>query len=451
MKFLFLFLLICQLGFADEKLKAAIDQVIAENAPNAHIGYQVISLCDGKIVCKNQENHLFVPASNAKTFTSVAALFLLGEDYRFTTRVYIDEKTGDLYLKGSGDPELSIRELDALVLQLKKAGFLKIKGRLYVDNTDFDDIPLGPGWMWDEGAEFWNSPMDALTVNHSCVNILIKPGKAAPEVALYPETTFVTVRNLATISQENTDLKVTRRWMTKENIIEVNGPMAKSHEPMEFLIPIESPSLYTGHVFRELLLANGITFTGSVESKAVPSTAKEIASHSSRPLSLIVQDMMKHSDNLTADCLFKKIGHAETGEQGTWQNGNKVLRAFLKEKVGIPSTSLVLLDGCGLSRYNLVSPAQLVQLLTWARANITSEVCTSEKRFANLPFASQIRAKTGAMTGISTLSGYLTTKNGETLIFALMGNGFTMPVAEYREKVENRICEILANQIIENQ
>jgi serine-type D-Ala-D-Ala carboxypeptidase/endopeptidase (penicillin-binding protein 4) len=446
-------------------LQSSIDRLILNFDPNAHIGVEVASVKTGQKLYQKNPGHLFVPASSLKLFTGAAALAVLGQDYRFETRLLADGDIkkgilkGNLVLKGSGDPEFSLDDLEEMVFQLKLMQVEEISGDLIADNTDFDAISQGPGWMWDEGAEYWNSPMDALTVNHSCMKLWIKPAaqiSKPPMVYVYPKTTYVTVQNSALTLEKEGELKVSRQVMASQNVIEVKGVVTVEKKPEEYLVPVEAPHLYAAHLLKDLLSKYGVRLNGSIKVQSSPVNAKILAVHSSVPLGVVVRNMMKQSDNLAADCLFKKLGQLRYGTPGTWQNGGQAMKEFLAKTVGIDVSEMVVLDGCGLSRYNLVSPHQIVSFLTWMQKQykFCAEFMASlpiagtdgylKKRMLENSLQGNVRAKSGTMTGISSLSGYVTTKDGDLLAFSIMINGFVKPAKDYKNQLEDQICLILS-------
>lgn len=470
-----LFLLLCSFGtpFSKnqnknqiESLQKQIDKIIQDVDPHLHIGMEVISLENGQKLYQKNEAHLFTPASSQKIFTGAAALAILGVDYRFETKLLTDGEikegvlVGNLYLKGVGDPELSIHDLEDLIFQLKVNQIKKVQGNFIVDHFDFDALPQGPGWMWDEEIAYWNSPMDALTVNHSCVNLWIRAAEEAaqpPHVFVYPKTDYVSVQNFATTSENEDGLVVERNGSAKENLIQVKGPLLKDSSLLFYKIPIDNPHLYTASLFIDLLKRYGIEWVGQLEEQATPLDAKELASHASSPLSLIVHKMLKTSDNLAANCLFKKIGQARFGAPGTWPKGGQAIRDFLQSQAGIDVTNLILLDGDGESRYNLASAHQIVSFLGWAykQFKFSAEFLgglplsgidgSLRTRMRDSSVKGRVRAKSGTMTGISSLSGYVKTKEGEMLAFSILTNGFVKPCREYETKLEDQICMALAN------
>ncbi len=447
-------------------LQHHIEKVIQTVDPNVHVGVDVVSLDNDQRLFQKNSQQLFVPASTLKIITAATALHVLGVEYRFNTKLLSDGAIddhllkGNLYVKGSGDPELTVRSLEDLAFQLKLQGVQTVDGNLCIDISDFDEIAQGPGWMWDEGAEFWNSPLDALTINHSCVDIWVKPNKdfgKPPLIYLNPKTDYVIVQNKALTSVDEHTLKVERRWMTKENVIEIKGEIPAHAKPYQISIPVEVPHMYAAFVLRDILSSHGITVSGQIIVKKAPERATELASHSSRPLSLIVEHMMKTSDNLAADMLFKKIGQVSFGAPGTWSKGTRAVREFLTKQISIDVERTVIMDGSGLSRYNLIAPYHIVQALQYMNKQFlySSEFCASlpisgvdgslALRMISPSIKGKVRAKTGSMTGISTICGYVTTKEGEVLAFSIMINGFTQKQEAFKAQLEDEICALLAN------
>lgn len=448
----------------ENRLAADIERLIRSADPNVHAGIEILLLKENQPLYQKNEHQLFVPASSLKILTAAAALHILGVDYRFSTKLCSDgrkkrhELIGNLYIKGAADPELSIHSLEELVFALKLQGIQRIVGDLCIDISLFDEIAQGPGWMWDEGAVHHNSPVGPLVVNHGCIDIWVRPNAAvqeAPTIYVRPKTEYVTIFSDAQVSQEEDTLSLKRRWMSKENIIDISGKIPLSKEPHYQAIPLEAPHFFTACVLKELLAKNGIGLSGEIKIKKVPEGAVELAAATSRPLSQIVEEMLKESDNLTADMLFKKIGEARFGAPGTWQKGSHAVRDFLTAQVGLDVERVVIMDGSGLSRYNLLSPHHFALALSWMKKQFgcSAEFCaalpiagidgTLAERMQEDWVKGKVRAKTGSMTGISTLSGYATLSSGEEAVFSIMLSGFTKEAKQYKAEIEDRICQLL--------
>lgn len=450
-------------------LQRGIERIIQQVDPNLNIGIEIVSLKNGQKFYEKNSDNLFVPASVHKIFTGASALSLLGVDFHFATQLLAMKEIvkgvlhGDVYLKGSGDPSLKTEDLENLVSELKRMGLTEITGNLHIDNFDFDEIVQGPGWMWDEGAEYWNSPLDALMVNHSSISVWVKPAAqigSPPQVTLVPETSYASVQNLAQTTGSDPTLAVSRNWIAKENLIQVSGTIPPQSAPLHYEIPLESPSTYTAVLFHSLLEKQGIRLQGKILRNRAPKEAKLLVEHLSLPLSVLIWPMMKDTDNLYANSFFKKMGQIKNGVPGTWEKGGNAVRTFLSDQADLDTSAMVIRDGDGESRYNLVSPHQLVTFLTWVHNHFS----TSAEFIASLPISGtdgtlkqrmkevkgKVRAKTGSMTGITSIAGYALTKDNEPLVFAILINGFVKPVKEYKANLEDQICTLLATFSREN-
>jgi D-alanyl-D-alanine carboxypeptidase/D-alanyl-D-alanine-endopeptidase (penicillin-binding protein 4) len=458
MRQLFFLLAGCAAAFAGDPfsdLQCDLNQIVQKADSKTIIGVEVVSLKTGERLFEKNSNKLFIPASTMKLVTAAAALNVLGVDYRFETKLFFDEE-GNLYLRGSGDPDLSRYDLEKLAVQLKMRQVYKISGNIVVDNTLFDEFSQGSGWMLDASGEYWNAPMDALTVDHNSIHVWVSPAKQLeepPKIFLDPNLLGFPIQNRAVTGNLET-LRVGRRLFPEDGRIEVEGTIPLGSEPLEFKVPVPAPAVYAGHILKEILQSKGIVVKGQVVRGKTPANGKSAAVHFSRPLSQIVQHMMKRSDNLYADCLFKKLGQVCLGAPGSWQKGSLAMREFLLNATTIDPRDMVVLDGSGLSRYNLVTPGQLVRLLKWAyrdfRIGAEFEAAlpiagvdgTLKSRMNQVKY--RVRAKPGGMPGITGLAGYATTKDGELLAFAILINSLSKSVKEYRNEFEDEICARLA-------
>lgn len=452
-------------GFNKDKLQElqrGLDLILKEVPSQAHVGVEVVSLTSGLRLYEKESKRLFVPASSLKLFTAAAALDILGPDFRFETTLAADDSLenevlkGNLYLVGGGDPELSVNDLESLVLQLHLSEVKEIEGDLVIDSSAFDEVTKGPGWMWDDVNGFSYSTVSALTINHSCLNLWVKPAQQparSARVFTYPKTRQLQLINQAETAGENLSLVIERPLESEKPLLYVKGSIPPGSEMQAYRIPLDKPALYSGEILAKRLAQAGITLRGKIRTGCASKACSPLAKVLSRPLSMLVQTLLKHSDNLYSDHLLKKIGQQVTRESGSWRNGSQAVRTFLENKAGLDVTELVMVDGSGLSRYNLASPHQFIQMLTWAYQSFpyAAELIAAlpiaggegslQKRMKSL--GAHLRAKTGSMQGITSLCGYLTTKSGEKLSFAILINGFVKSQREHYEALEDKICEFL--------
>lgn len=435
-------------------IESAVEKVIAGVAPAAHVGLEVVSLGKGDHVYGRNGEKRYMPGSSLKLFIAGAALDLLGPHYRFETGIYTDGK--DCYLVASGDPSLDAKGLEDLVHQMKQKGVDRIEGNVVLDLEVFDRVEMGPGWMWDEEPAFWCSPLGALNVEHNCMTFSVQPSSEAGRscyVSFYPECEGIELINRTKTFKKGQGINVRR---LVDGRFELAGSMGVEEESWAVKVPVREPHKFAAAILRELFRKNQIAFDGDVTLGECPKDVMELGMHRSEVLSELLKTLLKESDNLYADTLFKKVGQVRFGAPGTWQKGSRAVREFLAQKVGMDVEEMVVLDGCGLSRYNLVSPRQMVAFLRWVHEGFVYGAVFKEalpiagidgtlKGRMKAPFLQgKVRAKTGSMTGVSALCGYVEGEE-DGMVFALFANGYVKSGREIKGKLEDEVCHVLVN------
>ncbi|NOZ03872.1 MAG: D-alanyl-D-alanine carboxypeptidase/D-alanyl-D-alanine-endopeptidase [FCB group bacterium] len=449
----------------NRKLVAQINKTIRSSGLKANLGIKVVSLKTGKTLYDFNGDHYFTPASNNKLYTAATALKLLTPQYRFNTTVWIDSsafsetKVNRLTLKGGGDPDLMPDDLARLAENVSET--IRIIDTLVLDNSLLDTVRSGPGWMWDEGSDWYFAQVDALTLNDNCVDIHVKPGAllAPPVISVYPNTTYVTINNQARTVADTTDfleLKIERRWWNASNTIDITGDVVFDADESVYYVNVNNPALFTGRVFAEQLEQLGTEITGPVIVDTLRPKSRRISTYTSLPLTNTIINFLKTSDNLTGELLLKLSGQFKFGAPGTWDKGVLAVKTFLKDEVGIDTSRIRLADGSGVSRYNLTTPDQLVRLLTYVYHDYTLNAeflaalptggwdGTLKNRMLTGTTNRRIRAKTGTLEGVSCLSGYAFTRNNEPLAFSIMINGYVGDADPYR-RLQDDICSVLVN------
>lgn len=454
---------------AVETLQKELQKAIFHVDPTAKIGIKVVSLKDGKTLFEKNSEKKFIPAGILKLITVGAALDVLGPSYCFETKLLSNGSVedgvlkGNLYLEGSGDPSISDKALDDLIFQLKIMNIKEIDGDIIFDTSEFDELTLAPGWMWDDKIEYRDAPVEALTINHSCINVWVKPTNLvtmAPMVYVYPEIPGIVIENEASmgnIGLKQSSLKVGKKNDLDQDIIYISGTMPIKSETQKFKIPVKNPHLYVATQFCETLKQNKIKFKGKVKFESVPIKCDVIASCLSDPIFKLAMHTLKNSDNLYANCLFKKLGRTKFGKPGTWPNGSQAIRDFLFQINSKTYSDLAILDGSGESRYNKLTPSQIVNFLVWTNSkfSFSPELLAAmplagvdailRKRLREKKFQAKARVVSGTLQGVSSLCGYMTTIDNEVLAFAIMSNGFIKTTKEIKTEIEDTVCHILSN------
>ena len=426
-------------------------------------GVQVIALKDGSEVFAQNPDAALKPASNQKLFTSAAALALLKPDYVFPTVFYSTKVVrdgvldADLYIKGFGAPDLVGEFWWLMVQELSRQGLREIRGDLIADDTYFDSEERPKVWPETVPDDSWvSAPVGALSFNYDVVTVRVRPGPtpgSRPSVELIPLGSYFKVNNRAVTRAGNSRLAVGRGYRQGVNTIEVSGSIRLGGTPIEVTKGVEDPALYALSGFKELAARQGIIIRGSMRKAAAPPEALELFRFESKPLATIIRDMNKHSNNFIAETLLKTLGAEFVGAPGTTQKGLEVLREFLS-RIGVPGNEIELADGSGLSHQNRTTARALVQTLRamhddfelWpeflASLPIAGVDGTLQRRFRAEDLLRKVRAKTGKIAGVTSLSGYAVNEAGETFAFSIVLNDYRCGT-ETIKRLTDRVCSAL--------
>ena len=467
------------------------------------IGIKVASLDTGRILFEENANKLLRPASNMKLYTVSAALDRLSPDFRFATSVYAAAKPnaagvlhGDLTIYGRGDPSLAARfnngdyfkGIDDLATRIAAAGVKRVEGDLVGDETHFTGPQYGSGWEWQDLTWYFGAEVSALTVNDNALDLFVKPGAqvdAPASVTTGPPDPLLTVVNHVKTGPKGSKKDIAVHRGLNANTLEVSGTIPLEDKGYTAGIGISHPALLFVYLLRSALAQHGVTVSGQSRtagavnqalltagatlSSANPGTLKgplnpaasvEIASMQSPPLSAVAAHTLKPSQNLYTELILRTLGKtpglvpAESTSSTSEDAGLEVVKAFLKE-AGLNPDSLVLSDGSGLSRNDMVTAEATVQLLTYMSkhkyANALRDALpiagvdgTLRNRLKGTAAEKNLRAKTGTLASASSLSGYVTTAAGEKLVFSIMVNNYPSD-AEPREVCIDPIAVLLAS------
>lgn len=422
-------------------------------------------------------DHRFTPASNTKLLTSTAAMGVLGPDYRFTTDVATTGKqvgsalVGDLYLRGNGDPTALASDYDTLAAALKAQGIKSVTGDLVGDDTYFDDERLGTAWSWDDEGAYYSQEASALTLapdtDYDNGNVVVEAGPGAnpgdkPVYTITPSgaAKYVTiVNNGTTVGNGGDDTLGISRQHTANNIV-ISGTVPADGGTTTEWIAVQDPVGYATTVFHEALAAQGIKVIGRTRwGSATPDSARVLTAHQSMTLSELLIPFLKLSNNGHAEALTKAMGHKVSGK-GSWSAGLAAVKAYATAH-GMSGSTFRQSDGSGLSRFDLIPPGQLTNLLisvrsepwftTWYNALPIAGNAdrftggTLRSRMRNTPAANNVHGKTGSLTGVSALSGYVTSADGRKLVFSVIENNYLASASSMRTQVEDAVAVALAS------
>ena len=438
---------------------------------------QVKSLETGRILYSRNPVTLLMPASNMKIVTVAAAAEALGWDYRFKTTLEtagpIDGGVlrGDLIVRGTGDPTINSRGnraaavFDEWATALKAAGITRITGAIVGDDDAFDDVGLGQGWSWDYLQDGYAAPVGALELNENVAKLLVRPAPNPGEPLLLELTDGAGFRivNRTTTGPPETAASVQFERHAKVHegaILEVTGSLAAGAGSISRDVAVVNPTFFFARGLRAALASRGIDvtdFTADIDEWAKVEDApsrRVIAETLSPPLRDIATVTMKVSQNLYAETLLKAAG-AAGGREGTAASGRAAAREVFTGWNIAPGT-YVQADGSGLSRYDYVTPATIVTILERLHADprhrdafvatlpIAGKDGTISTRMRGTRAEANAVAKTGSISNVRALSGYVRTRDGELLAFSILANNFTIPAATVNWMADLAV-ETLAN------
>jgi D-alanyl-D-alanine carboxypeptidase/D-alanyl-D-alanine-endopeptidase (penicillin-binding protein 4) len=355
-----------------------------------------------------------IPASNTKLFTTATALKIMGRDFLLHTQILMDDNaltdsivTGNVYIKGLGNSVFSSKDLDSLVSEIAKNGITKITGDVIGDDTFFDDVYTRDDWIKDEDANVKLPPVSALVVDRNT---------------------------------KYTKKKRRGRWRT-------------------YKVYVANPPKHAAQLLKQKLVESGIDVGGTAKTGETPSTATLLV-QSSVKLNKLIQLINKNSNNFLAECLFKTIGAIASGKQGNSFYSTQAILTFIKDNA-IYSENTSIVDGSGISRFDQITVGAIVGLLEimyfdlinfldfYNSLSIAGVDGTLEDRFGKKGIPINFRGKTGTLNGVSSLSGYLTTKSGDELIVSMIFE-YSRGGSKKYHNAQEKIIEILNDWDEEN-
>ncbi len=447
---------------APAKLADRVTQLLASPAlKGADVGVHVVQLDNAKTLFAREPDRLLVPASNTKLFTTAAALVELGPDFHFETLIGTDGD--DLVVVGGGDPAIGGRFTggDPTVYfrrwarVLKDQGVNYIAGDLVLDDSRFDRHWIHPHWAKSDRGRWYAAPISALSLNDNCIDVRIAPGAkldGPAAVTLTPHVPFLKVTNLTRTVSSSKQHAPRVLYRPGSGAIECDGTVYHHAAATTTPVPVDDPVRFFATVLRDVFADEGVRIVGQTRQATgarASATFRTRVSHRF-PIVPALSVANKESQNLFAEQLLKTIG-AEHGE-GTWNAGRRAAVDALT-RLGVAADSFVLDDGSGLARQNRATARSFTTLLAamhrgphatlFRQSLATSGVDgTLKKRLAEPNYRGRIFAKTGSITGVRAISGYVHTRSGKWLAFSLLIN---RPRGSVRS-LQDEFCRRLADQ-----
>lgn len=399
----------------------------------------------------------FIPASTAKLLTTAAALQQLGAQFRYRTSVYQAKSNPITTLRvlGRGDPSLSDIQLTSLAQQLSRQNIHRVD-RLIADDSYFQGPIVNPSWEWEDVQADYGAPVNSLILNQNAVELQLFPqalGQPLRVAWTDPEAVQWGIENSSITAkpQEPKSVSVSRRDLGRP-VLQVAGQMPAGSLPESLTLAVLDPVQQFLRHFHQALRENQIRVARTLVGLNSPTqNEREVAVVESPPLSQLLVETNQQSNNLYAESLLKTLGAAQagstTGESAA--AGLEVVKQTLTG-LGVAPQSYVLADGSGLSRHNLVSPEALVETLKAMQQTPQSALYraslpvagvsgTLKNRFRDTPAQGILQAKTGSMSGVSALSGYLNGLSFPPLVFSIVVNQSDQSGAVLRQALDEMV------------
>jgi len=430
----------------------------------AQWGILAFDLAAGEVLFAHNASQTFIPASNRKLFTTAFALDTLGSSYQFQTAIYRSGQvnagvlSGDLVVKATGDPSLTTDSFDNLASQVAAGGIRSVTGRLIIDTSAFASLTSrGEGWSKDYQSHYYAAPVSPLAVNQNTVNVNVGPGStgSACKISISPSANCLRLINsTSTVSSGASTIDVVHG--SDGQSLVVRGRLSRKAGTEINKTSVPNPTQYAAEVLLKALARNGVSVAAGTTVSTVPvvgSGAVMVASHTSPDLGDLLEDVNQDSNNFTAEMIYIAAGRAGTTQPGSYALSRQQERAFWLRS-GLSDAALMYsADGCGLSRSNLVTPRALCEVLRYMLVHherdtftrslaVNGKVGTLKSRLDEPLYRNRVVGKTGYISSVSCLSGYVIDRENQTQIFSIMANGFDCSTSSIKS-VQDRICRWL--------
>ena len=402
---------------------AAIDKTIAQSDINK--GAVSVSVKDaetGKVIYKLNDKQPTMPASTLKLITLGASLDTLGDDYEFSTKLY-KTTNNDLYLKLGADPFLTSGGLNTLMEKAVKEKKITSPKIIYIDDYIFDKTEWGEGWQWDDDLNPLMPKFSSYNIDKNLLSIIISPTNPGSPAQIYTNKFYpITFMNLVTTGTEN-DIELNRNNSIAPNILNISGTINKQ---ITEEIPINNPKRYFILRLEDAIQSAKMDYYGGFPQKKTPTTNVYLVAEIKHPISQAIKAILMDSNNFVAETVFKLAGAKFVNNTGSLQHSQEMLNAYFN-KIGIDAQDIKIVDGSGVSKNNIITANFMTDYLVKQFKNETlknSMPTAGEGTLKNrmLYFKDNLRAKTGTLSDVSSIAGYITSRSGKTYAFDIMIN-----------------------------
>ena len=401
----------------------AIDKTISQSEINkAGISISIKEVGSGKVIYEQNSQKPTMPASTLKILTLAASVDTLGKDYKFSTKLY-KNTNNELFLKLGADPFLTSSDLNRIFESAVKDKKILSPKFIYVDDYVFDSTEWGEGWQWDDDLNPLMPKFSSYNIDKNLLNITIAPTNINAPANIFTSKFYpITFMNLVTTGNEN-NISISRNNSISPDIITIEGTVKK--QETEF-IPINHPKRYFILRIEDAIRSAKMDYYGKFAQKKAPSTNVYLVAQADHDLQTAISAILKNSNNFVAETVFKLAGGKYVNNTGSLANSQKMLNNYF-DKLSLNYENIKIVDGSGVSKNNLMTTDFMTEFLSKQEVidTLKPELPTSgEGTLKNrmLYFKDNLRAKTGTLSDVSAIAGYITSRTGKTYAFDIMIN-----------------------------
>lgn len=401
-------------------LNSAINKSDISNSAMISVSFKDVS--SGKTTFELNSKSPMIPASIQKLVTILPAVDTLGSDYEFKTQLY-KSKDNTLYLKLGADPYLTSSDLKGMIKTLVASKIVAPKN-LYIDDSIVDSNEWGEGWQWDDDLNPLIPKFGAYNLDKNLIKINICPTTQGAPAEISTEVFYPTAIINNVVTADKTDIKLDRKNYISPDVINANGTISYDYSVQ---IPVNYPRRYFILRLDEILRKQKVAYYGDYSRLKLPKNTALVA-EIKHPLLTAEEEILKNSNNMIAETVFKVAGGKYKNEMGSEAASSAMLNDYYKN-LGISTNNIKIVDGSGLSKNNLLTADFMTDVLAKAYKDKNVDLkahmaAPGEGTLTDrmLYFKDNLRAKTGTLTNVSTIAGYLTAKNGKTYAFCIMIN-----------------------------
>ncbi|MFO0693570.1 MAG: D-alanyl-D-alanine carboxypeptidase/D-alanyl-D-alanine-endopeptidase [Polyangiales bacterium] len=448
-------------GGGEAALAGNVQRLVDEAGLGERVGIEIRDAATGREVFRLRPDLPLNPASNMKVATAAAALLVLGPEFTMRTGLYGRIESGtvaDLVLKGQGDPSLEESDLVALAEALADRGVRSVE-RIHVDGSYFDGQILPPAFdQQPNEIAYFRAAVGAVSVDKSSFVLRVLPGAevgARAQVRLHGEGYFEVTNQISTSEGGEPNIVATQAPIAGDRMaLRLSGSIPAGVLGVSYRRRIENPLAHAGYVLAEALGRVGIRGTRTVRVGALPQALPLLAEHESEPLAELLSDVGKHSDNFVAEMVLKVLG-AERQVPGSSARGAEVVQEVLGQ-AGVPRGAATIVNGSGLFQGNRIAASHLARILVHVyrtpavRNEYLSQLAiggvdgTLARRLTGLPVRRIVRAKTGTLNDVISLSGYVLGPDpSKAYAFSFLANGVAGKQSQARELADRIVSELV--------